>query len=261
MGEKTNLDVVRQLSTPEKLTTRRNILRTGAAALATPTVIGTASAQQDDGLDAHTGSIEVVSKNKAKAEGQVTGLDGRKVRVGCEHRYEDENEWHGGWYGTVHAAYSVTFILTIIGLKPGKTCKCRIKCCPVDEPDKVCKGKTVEFHTGTKIQSKDKAEDGKCPCDQKHKGKKHITFNCPRSGWSSYSILVTGTLTPCGSSCKPGKVPHRKVKDDWDSFSAPYAQNNVWSDEAHSYFFTGDIEEVETGADVNIYVNGSSLQM
>lgn len=181
------------------------------------------------------------------------------------------------------AAHSVTFILTIIGLKPGKRCKCRVICCPVKQPEQVCKGQTVEFTTGTKIQSADEdktvkekeepkttttekghhddhGHGGSCPCNQSHQDRKHITFNCPRGGWSSYNIKVTGQLSPCDSSCKPSQVPHGKVEDVGD-FSLSYTQNTVWHDEAHSYLYTGDIHEVETGADVDTYVNGRSLQM
>lgn len=248
---------------------RRTALTTGATAL---TGLGlttsTATAQDTDELDVHTGDIEVVSKNKAKAKGQVTGMKEagcQKLRIGCEHKYKDEDKWHSGFYGTVTATYSITFILTIIGLKPRKKCDCRIICCPVDNPGKIRKGNIVTFETAgyrtdkPHKREKKQTKHEKCPCSRDHQGKKHVTFNCDRGGWSSYFIQVTGQLTPCGDSCVPSKISHDEVKDDWDDDSATAAENTLW-DRAHSYLFTGDITEIETGADVAVYINGEQYR-
>jgi hypothetical protein len=249
MGEKQRLDVVRQLSTPEKLT-RRKVLKTGGAALAAIGATGGPAAAQQDGLDAHTGNIEVVSKNKAKAEGQVTGLDGRRVQVGCEHKYGDEDQWHQSFYGTVHAQFSVTFILTIKGLTPGKTCSCRIIACPKNRRDKMCKGETKEF----KIKSKDKKQHkkkkrgGVCPCGERHPQKKHITFcNC------KYDLSVSGEIWATSTSSKPGKVPHHEVTTD-----KVYAGSYVYGSTkgvVHSYLFTGVVENFDVSGGP-VYIDG-----
>lgn len=244
-------EVVRKLSMPKPSTTRRRLLQTGATALTAPAVIGNASAQ-DSGMDAHTGEIKVVDKNSVKAEGQVTGLDGRKVQIGCEHLYEDQSKWHSGWYATVTAAYSVTFILTIKGLTPGKKCSCRVIACPKGKPEKKCRGETKEFTIKKKETKKEKHHGGKkhggCPCGKSHHGKKHVTFCDCR-----YDLTVSGEIWSTSTRCKPGKLPHHEVSTS-DSYAGSYVYGGTGGT-PHSYLFTGSIQNFDVSGGP-VYING-----
>lgn len=267
---------------------RRTALKAGAATLTGSGLLTTSAAAQDtDELDVHTGDVQVVSKNSVKAKGKVTGMKQagcRRLKVGCEHRYKDDKNWHRSFYGTVTATYSVTFILTLTNLNPDKTHECRIICKPVTVPE-VCTGNIVQFSFHGK-QDKHKKKEKK---EQHHKKQKHgknenpakkakkyqrhqcscghhpndrrthITF-CPGAATKrhTYTLKVSGSLSASPWSCSPDAFPHRHVSTESRYVSGGFVNDWV-QDTGHSYLFTGSVTDLELDSSVTVYVNGHKL--
>ena len=156
------------------LASRRNVLKTGAAALAGGSLLTagaseSAAAQDGGALDVRTTDVDVLSDGQdaeVRTSGRVSGMsnfDCERCEVGAHVRPVGGDRWYGGLQTIEHpAGDSFRAGVTLAGLRPGRY-ECRLCACPITRTDVFVANVLLVV-----IEGKDDHDDHHHDCDGHH---------------------------------------------------------------------------------------------